>query len=110
MSDSTASDPVFLNAVRQLAAEARRAAAVLKVDQPEHDFYAGVEHAAERRLHPGLAAIEPPDIEHWPPDFREGYLQASSQIAFAAAGTAPLHFPLPSFRAHPEATSPAEPQ
>jgi hypothetical protein len=108
MSDLRSSDPVFLNAVRQLAAEARHAAAALELHVPEHEFYAGVEHAAERRLRPGLAAIEPPDIEHWPPAFREGYLQASSQIALAATGPSPLHVPLPRFRIHPEASSPIE--
>ena len=110
MSGLTASDPVFLNAVRQLAAEARRAAAALRVGLPQHDFYAGVEHAAERRLHPGLTAIEPHDIDHWAPAFREGYLQASSQIALAATGNSPLHIALPNFRAQPEAVAPVEPQ
>ena len=95
MDDETAGNAVLLNAVRQLAGEARQAAAVLPIDSPDHEFYAGVQYAAERRLRPGLAAIEPHDLDLRSRPYRDGYVSASTLIGLAAASTNSLHIPLP---------------
>ena len=104
MSDAPVGDVVLLNAVRQLASDARQAAALLRLDAPEHEFLAGVQHAAQRRLQPGLAAIEPPDLDRRSRPFQDGYLRATTLIGLAASGTSPLHFALPRYSA------PGEPQ
>jgi hypothetical protein len=98
MSDVKPADPILLNAVRQLAADARRAAALLPVDSPEHDFYAGVQHAAQRRTQPGLVALGLPDLDRRSRAFRDGYLATQTEIAIAASGPSPLRLRLPTFR------------
>jgi hypothetical protein len=83
------------NALRQLADEARREAALIAMGSPEHAFYEGVVVAAEDRLH--LARRELHD-DRWlaaqTPHFREGYVKASDIIA--TAGHAPVRLYLPS--------------
>lgn len=96
MRDPTVVDLVLLNAVRQLAADARRTAARLEPGSPEHDFYEGVQAGAARHLQPGLMAGEP-DLDRRRPAFRDGYLEASTIIGVAASGTPPLRLPLPRF-------------
>ncbi len=97
MTDAAPIDLVLRNAIRQLAHEARRAAATVKDGSPAHDFYVGVETAAKRRLEPGLAAMDPPDLAHRSTAFRDGYLEAAALIGVAATREAPLHLPLPAF-------------
>jgi hypothetical protein len=86
---------VLRNAVSGLAAEARQAAAGVRDGTADHDFYVGVASAADRRIHPGLISA---DDEAWlarqTPPFRDGYLEASTLIATAAADP-PAHLPLP---------------
>jgi hypothetical protein len=83
--------------VARLADEARRAAAQAPLGSAVHDFYAGVRSAAERRLHPGLAAVDDVAwLDREPPAFRDGYLAASALIATASSDP-PVHLPLPAF-------------
>ncbi len=95
MSQSTVVDVVLRNALRQLADEARRVAALLHVGSADHDFYVGVQRAAEERLSPGLAASDRSDIDRRSPAFREGYVKASTMIAEALTLTTPIRFRLP---------------
>ncbi len=95
MSQSSVVDVVMRNALRQLAGEARRVAALLHVGSADHDFYVGVQRAAEERLSPGLAAGDRSDLDRRSPAFREGYLKTSTMIAEAATATTPLRFRLP---------------
>lgn len=70
--------PVALrNAIRQMAAEARREAALLALSDPEHAFYSGVVAATDDRLHPEAVGIHDEVwLGHQAPPFREGYLKA----------------------------------
>ena len=90
-------DLVLRNAIKRLADEAMNAAAVVALGSAEHDFYSGVRSAAERHLHPGLAAINDLEwLDREPPAFRNGYLEASTLIAMAPAKAA-MQLPLPAF-------------
>ncbi len=83
------------NDIQRLADEARRAAAKEPLGSVEHDFYSGVRSAAERRLRPGLAAVDDLSwLDREPPAFRDGFHKASTIIAMAPAD-APLHLPVP---------------
>jgi len=89
----------LLHATRELARAARRTAASKPLGSEEHDFYAGVNSAAESRLHPGRAAA---DDRTWlarhPRAFRDGYMKAEALISVAVA-TGASHVPLPQFAA-----------
>ena len=88
-------DLMLRNDIARLADEARHAAAMAPLGSAEHDFYSGVRSAAERRLHPGLAAVDDLSwLDREPPAFRDGFLEASTMIAMASAD-APLHLPMP---------------
>jgi hypothetical protein len=88
--------PVVLRtALRNLAEDARREAALVRLDSDDHDFYEGVMAAAEDRLH--LEMLGPHD-ESWlgraKPAFREGYTKTSAVIA-SVHGDPPHHLSLP---------------
>ena len=90
-------DMMLRNDIERMADDARRAAAKAPLGSAEHDFYSGVRSAAERHLHPGLAAVDDTSwLEREPPAFRDGYLEASTMIALGSAD-APLRLPLPAF-------------
>ncbi len=99
MSEPAVVDVVLRNALRQLAAEARRTAALLRAGSAEHEFYVGVQRAAEERLSPALAAADRADLERRSPAYRDGYLETSTLIGMAATGAAPVRFRLPTFDA-----------
>jgi hypothetical protein len=97
MHNSEHLDLMLRNDIERLADEARRAAARAALGSAEHDFYSGVGAAAERFLHPGLAAVDDLSwLDREPPAFRDGFLEASTMIAMASA-QAPVHLPLPVF-------------
>jgi hypothetical protein len=84
------------NALRQLAAEARREAALLSLSDPEHAFYAGVAAAAEDQMHPAAADIHG---DKWlatqSNPFREGYLKTLHVIGGSGPETVRLLLPAP---------------
>jgi hypothetical protein len=88
-------DLMLRNDIERLADEARRAAARARLGSAEHDFYSGVRSAAERHVHPGLAAVDDLSwLDREPPAFRDGFLKTSALIATASAD-APLHLRMP---------------
>jgi len=88
-------DVMLRNDIERLADDARRAAARAPLGSTEHRFYSGVRSAAEKRLHPGLAAVDDLSwLDREPRAFRDGFLEASTMIAMASS-EAPLQLPLP---------------
>jgi hypothetical protein len=97
MTAGGAERPVLVAAIRDLVDAARLERAVLSFDDPDREFYLGVERAAEEVLHPERVG---PDEEHWlsreSRSFREGYSWTETMILGAlTAAEPPLRFRLP---------------
>lgn len=89
--------PVIIReALRRLAEEARQRAGSLPADSTEHDFYVGVQAAAQDLAGPVPSkATDPSTLKDRSAAYRDGYLKVSN-MAGAAVGHAPSRFPLPS--------------
>jgi hypothetical protein len=101
MSESLQPDyqrPIPLRAVRDLIAAARTERAACSVHSPEHEFYLGVEAAAQEVLRAGSTRSRD-QLDREPDAFREGYLKTSNLLATAlSASEAPLRLSLPDAR------------
>ncbi len=89
--------PMMLrNALRRLADDARREAAMVGMETELHAFYMGVVAATEDRIHPAMGDIHG---EKWlqseKPAFRDGYVKARHVIASAGPAPVRLHLPAP---------------
>jgi len=88
--------PVTLrSALRQLRHEAMQRAASVETGTTEHDFYVGVQTAADDRMHPERRDTHDLAwLDRQVHSFRDGYLKTSDLIG-ASIGHVPFRFHLP---------------
>ena len=86
-----------VNAARDLVKKARTERAMRSGDDPERQFYLGVEAAAEEVIHPELAVSRADGwLDHEADRFRNGYVQTADVFATAMSRTEfPRRLPLP---------------
>ncbi|MFI5046915.1 MAG: hypothetical protein ACHQIG_07610 [Acidimicrobiia bacterium] len=87
--------PMVTQAIRELVAKVRAERAALAAASAEHDFYTGVEAAAQEWLHPELAASRSDArIAAESSMFRDGYTKTANMLAVAVNASEP-HFTIP---------------
>ncbi len=87
-----------VHAATALARSALAAAGASPAGSPAQRFFHGVETAAQHVVHPETATVRDGTawLEAEDPSFRDGFLQASTRLAMAAAApTPPTHIGLP---------------
>jgi hypothetical protein len=90
---------MFAPMLRQFIDVVRSKRAQLDIDDPQRQFYLGVEAAAQGLLHPEVGAHRSSDwLEREKPEYRDGYLTAVADLTTAiSVETPPVAFSVPTY-------------